>query len=84
MATVKQAIREHDVVALLDPIDKAEAAGSWSMGTVGTVLDQRGELRLVEIADQGGVTLDYVVVTADRLELVAPPRPPARTGASGA
>jgi hypothetical protein len=70
MATVKQAIREHDVVELLDAIDKVEAAGSWPAGTVGTVLDERGESKLVEIADERGVTLDYVVVAADRLALV--------------
>ena len=61
MATVKQAIREHDVVELLDDI------GKWPAGTVGTVLDERGESKLVEIADERGVTLDYVVVQVDRL-----------------
>jgi hypothetical protein len=65
MATVKQAIREHDVVELLDD------AGKWQAGTVGTVLDERGESKLVEIADRRGVTLDYVVVAGDRLALVA-------------
>jgi hypothetical protein len=70
MATVKQAIREHDVVELLDAINRAEADGSWPAGTVGTVLDQRGESKLVEIADERGATLDYVVVAADRLALV--------------
>jgi hypothetical protein len=70
MATVEQAVREHDVVELLDAIDKVEAAGSWPVGTVGTVLDERGESKLVEIADERGVTLDYVVVAADRLALV--------------
>ena len=65
MATVKQAIREHDVVELLD------AAGKWPAGTVGTVLDERGESKLVEIADRRGMTLDYVVVPAARLALVA-------------
>ncbi len=70
MATVKQAIREHDVVELLEAVDKVETDGSWPAGTVGTVLDERGESKLVEIADRHGVTLDYVVVTADRLVLV--------------
>ncbi len=71
MTTVKQAIREHDVVELLDAIDKVEADGSWPAGTIGTVVDERGESKLVEIADQRGVTLDYVVVAADRLAPVA-------------
>jgi hypothetical protein len=65
-----QAIREHDVVELLEAIDKVEADGSWAAGAVGTVLDERGGSKLVEIADERGVTLDYVVVAADRLALV--------------
>jgi hypothetical protein len=71
MATVKQAIREHDLVELLDPVDKVEADGSWPAGTVGTVLDERGESKLVEIANERGVTPDYVVAGADRLAPVS-------------
>ena len=73
MATVKQAIREHDVVELLDPVDAVDRAGVWSAGTLGTVLDSRGDSKLVEIADRRGVTLDYLVIAADRLALVAAP-----------
>lgn len=61
------AVHEHDAVELLDPIDKVEAAGSWPAGTVGTVVDERGESKLVEIADERGATLDYVVAPAARL-----------------
>ena len=70
MATVKQAIREHDFVELLDSINKVEAGGSWPAGTVGAVLDARGESRLVEIVDERGMTLDYVVAPAARLKLI--------------
>lgn len=73
MATVKQAIREHDVVELLDAVDAVDRAGVWPAGTLGTVLDQRGSSKLVEIADRRGVTLDYLVIAADRLALVAAP-----------
>ena len=61
MATVKHAIREFDFVELLD------ALGKWPAGTTGTVVSERGEERLVEIADERGVALDYVSVAASRL-----------------
>ena len=61
MATVKHAMREHDFVELLD------AVGKWPAGTTGTVVSERGEERLVEIADERGVALDYVSVAASRL-----------------
>ena len=44
--------------------------GSWPAGTVGTVVSERGEWKLVEIADERGVTLDYVSVAEARLALV--------------
>ena len=69
MATVKQMIRENDAVELLDSVDKVEADGSWPAGTVGTVVSERGEWKLVEIADERGVTLDYVSVPGARLAL---------------
>jgi hypothetical protein len=65
MASVKHAITELDVVELLDDV------GKWPAGTTGTVLDERGESKLVEIADEKGVTLDYVPVAETRLRLVA-------------
>lgn len=65
MATVKQMIEENDVVELLDAVDR------WSAGTDGTVVSERGELKLVEISDDRGVTLDYVSVPEPRLKLVA-------------
>jgi hypothetical protein len=71
MATVKQMIRENDVVELLDSVDKVEADGKWPAGTAGAVVSERGEWKLVEIADERGVTLDYVSVPEPRLKLVA-------------
>jgi hypothetical protein len=64
MATVKHAIREHDFVQLLDSV------GEWPAGTAGTVVSERGEAKLVEIADDQGVALDYVSVQESRLRLV--------------
>jgi hypothetical protein len=68
--TVKQMIRENDAVELLDAVDKVDLDGTWPAGTVGTVVSERGESKLVEIADERGVTLDYVSVLEARLKLV--------------
>jgi hypothetical protein len=70
MATVKQAIRENDAVELLDAVDKGEADGKWPAGTVGTVVSERGEWKLVEIANERGVTLDYISAPESQLKLV--------------
>jgi hypothetical protein len=71
MAIVKQMIRENDAVELLDAVDKVDLGGSWPAGTVGTVVSERGESKLVEIADERGATLDYVSVLEARLKLLA-------------
>ncbi|MGD0454574.1 MAG: hypothetical protein ABSB69_13340 [Solirubrobacteraceae bacterium] len=65
MATVKQAIRENDVVELLYP------AGNWPAGTSGTVVSERGEHRLIEISDDQGQMLDLVSQTEPQLKLIA-------------
>lgn len=67
MATVKHAIREDDFVQLVD------AVGDWPPGTRGTVVSERGESKLVEIADDRGIALDYVSVREPRLKLVGKP-----------
>jgi hypothetical protein len=73
MAIVKQMIRENDVVELLDPVDKTEARGSWPAGTVGAVVSERGEWKLVEIAEERppGQMLDLISVDEARLKLLA-------------
>lgn len=65
MATVKQAIREHDFVELLD------AVGKWPAGTRGTVVSERDGAKLVEVADEKGVALDYLSATESAIKLVA-------------
>ena len=65
MATVKQAIGEIDVVELLDQV------GKWPAGTRGTVVDESGEWKQLEIADAQGVMLDLISVAEPRLKLIA-------------
>jgi hypothetical protein len=65
MATVKHAIGEIDVVELLDPV------GRWPAGTRGTVVDERGEWKQIEISDGRGVMLDLVSVAEPRLKLIS-------------
>jgi len=73
MAIVKQMIRENDVVELLDSVDKVDGAGSWPAGTVGAVVSDHGDVKLVEIAEDRppGQTLDLISVGETRLKLVA-------------
>jgi hypothetical protein len=65
MATVKHAIHEHDVVAL------RHHAGRWPAGTIGAVVSERGEHKLIEIADDQGVMLDLISQPESQLDLVS-------------
>ena len=65
MATVKHAIGEIDYVELLD------AVGRWPAGTRGTVVDERGEWKQIEISDDRGQMLDLISVAEPRLKLIA-------------
>jgi hypothetical protein len=65
MAITKQAIKEIDVVELLDGV------GDWPVGTVGTVVHDLGQWKQIEISDDRGVMLDLVSVEEPRLRLVA-------------
>ncbi|MGO9249456.1 MAG: hypothetical protein ACLQQB_09465 [Solirubrobacteraceae bacterium] len=59
MATItKQAIGEHDVVAFTETIAKAEHPGTWPAGTIGTVISDYGDHKLIDIVGKDGVTLD--------------------------
>jgi hypothetical protein len=81
MATVEQAIHEHDVVALTQPVDKDEGLtrdadepkgiGQWPAGTVGAVVHDYGDAKLVEISDDQGVALDFITVPVEHLKLIA-------------
>lgn len=64
MATVKQLIGELDVVSLL------RAHGRWPKGCEGTVVDDNGNFKLIEIANDLGQTLDLIEVPVDQLELI--------------
>ena len=65
MATVKHAIGEIDVIELLD------AVGGWPAGTRGTVVDERGEWKQIEVSNDRGQTLDLISVAEPRLKLIA-------------
>jgi hypothetical protein len=71
MSVVKHAIHEHDVVALCRPVDKVEGPGQWPAGTIGAVVGEHGEHKLIEIADDRGVTLDLLSQPESQLELIS-------------
>jgi hypothetical protein len=71
MATVKQAIDEHDFVALVEAVDKAESVGTWPAGTHGTVISDYGDHKMIDIANEHGETLDMPVVPVEKLRLVS-------------
>jgi hypothetical protein len=66
MATVKQAIHEHDAVELLEQV------GDWPAGAGGAVVSDYGDAKLVEVADdKSGEMLDLIQVPESGLKLVA-------------
>jgi len=71
MATTSQEIREHDVVRL------RRGVGKWAAAREGTVVAEKGNWRLVEIADDRGVTLDLISVREADLDVVWKPGWPA-------
>ncbi len=71
MATVKQTIGEFDYVEFTEAIDKFESAGKWPAGTRGTVVDDYGDHKMVEILNNLGLTLDLLVVAEEKLKLIA-------------
>ena len=56
MATLSREIHENDIVELRRQV------GSWPAGREGMVVAEKGTLKLVEIADEQGATLDFVSV----------------------
>ena len=71
MATVKQTIGEVDVVAFVQPVDKVDGVGKWPTGTSGTVVSDYGDHKEVEISNDHGEALDYIIVPVGQLRLVA-------------
>jgi hypothetical protein len=70
MATVKQAIGEIDVVSFVDDVDKAAGVGTWPAGTVGAVVSDYGDVKMVEITNDRGEALDFPLVPVEQLKLV--------------
>ena len=62
MNTTSRKIREHDVVRL------KHGVGKWPARQKGTVLAEKENWRLVEIADDRGVMLDLLSVEEGHLE----------------
>ena len=71
MSTTQIAIGEHDVVALLNPID------GWPAGTTGTVIIDEPALKFVEISNGLGEELACLDAAPDQLRLVWKCPPPA-------
>jgi hypothetical protein len=68
---VKQAIHENDYVELTQPVDKVEGTGQWPAGTRGTVVAEHDQHEMIEVSDDGGVTLDFISQAEGELELVS-------------
>jgi hypothetical protein len=68
--TTKQAIGENDVVAFTDTIAKAEHPGTWPAGTIGAVVSDYGDHKMIEIVGKDGETLDMPVVPVAKLKLI--------------
>jgi hypothetical protein len=70
MSAVEHAIGEVDVVAFERPIKKIEGDGNWPTGTEGTVVSDYGDHKEVEISNDSGEALDYVIVPVEQLKLI--------------
>jgi hypothetical protein len=70
MSTVKHAIGEVDVVAFERPIKKVDGVGNWPTGTIGAVVSDYGNMKEIEISNDSGEALDYVIVPVEQLKLV--------------
>jgi len=68
--SVKHAIGEHDVVAFIETIAKAESTGIWPTGTKGVVVSDFGDHKMIEIVGENGETLDMPIVPVDKLKFV--------------
>jgi hypothetical protein len=64
------AIGEHDVVAFTETVAKAESTGTWPAGTIGAVISDYGDHKLIDIVGKDGETLDMPTVPVEQLELV--------------
>ena len=70
--SITQAIHENDVVELVDAVEKTQEEGQWPAGTIGAVVAEHDQHKLIEISDAEhyGQMLDMVSVTEDRLKLI--------------
>ena len=60
-------------VQLLDVVELRTASGRWSVGQVGTVIEDFGDKVLVEISDEQGRGLDFLELPPDAVQTVRKP-----------
>lgn len=65
MAIVKHAIGENDFIGLRGTV------GRWPTGTTGTVVSDYGPVKLVEISNERGETLDLIQVPEPQLKRIS-------------
>jgi hypothetical protein len=70
MAAVKQAIGKSDVVELMEAVHRTEGVGKWPAGTRGTVLEDFGDRRVIEIPCHCGGIEDFLTVPIEQLKLI--------------
>jgi hypothetical protein len=64
MVADRRGIKEGHVVELISPV------GRWPAGTVGTVVSDYGDVKLVEVGDEADMALDYLSAPELRLKLL--------------
>jgi hypothetical protein len=70
MATVEQAIGKSDVVELTEAVHRTEGVGKWPAGTTGTVVEDYGDRKVVEIPCHCGGIEDFLTVPIEQLKLI--------------
>jgi hypothetical protein len=70
MTTIEQAIGKSDIVELMEPVRRTEGVGKWPTGTTGTVVEDYGDRRVVEVPCHCGGIEDFLTVPIEQLKLI--------------
>jgi hypothetical protein len=70
MTTIEQAIGKSDIVELMEPVRRTEGVGKWPAGTTGTVVEDYGDRRVVEVPCHCGGIEDFLTVPIEQLKLI--------------
>ncbi len=62
----------HPGHSVLDVVELLTTSGRWPAGTVGTVVEADDARALVEVADERGQGVDFVIVPHDALTSARP------------